>query len=105
VGSAGNPLPPKKNIFAMNTEIKPKLPTKMKLLVAEQPMAERPHFNETAEVLEEILKAVSNNLTQMPPRAHYGVGNISNKVKEEKIAQKQDSVYGEAERERKRKER
>lgn len=84
IGSAQTPLATK-NLYILNTEIKPKLSTQLKVLVAEYPMDERPHANEVAEALEEILQAASRGMKVLPPRAKYGTGNIQNRAMEQHI--------------------
>ena len=58
----------------MYNERPPRLPTNLKLEVAKFPLEQRAHGQETAEVLEEILRAVERNQTELPPRKMYGPG-------------------------------
>ena len=58
----------------MYNERPPRLPTNLKLEVAKFPLEKRAHGQETAEVLEEILRAVERNQTELPPRKMYGPG-------------------------------
>ena len=55
-------------------EIKPELTVPLKLEVAKYPIKERPHAQETAEALEEILQAVSKGLNYLPPRPNRAPG-------------------------------
>ena len=56
------------------SERPPRLPTNLKLEVAKFPLDKRAHAQETAETLEEILRAVERNQTKLPPRKMYGPG-------------------------------
>jgi len=68
--------------------LRPKLPTNLKLLVAQAPFEERAYVNEVAEVLEEILQASENGLARLPPRNETRVSNIVNRVKLEEERRK-----------------
>jgi len=82
-------------------EVKPKLTTNMKLLVAEAPFEERAYVNEVAEVLEEILQASENGFFRLPPRNETRVGNIINRVKLEEERQKIEEQRRKEERDEK----
>ncbi len=62
-------------------EIKPKLSVELKIEVASFPLKERPHAQDTAEVLEEILQAVSKGLDKLPPRISRMPGHFINEAK------------------------
>lgn len=50
----------------------PRISTELKIEVAKFPPSDRPHAQEVAEVLEEILRAAEKNLPTLPPRRMYG---------------------------------
>lgn len=82
-------------------EVKPKLSTNLKLLVAQAPFEERSYVNEVAEVLEEILNAAENGLERLPPRRETRVGNIINRVKMEEKLKEEAELKAKQERDRK----
>lgn len=75
----------KKRSQSRKREVKPKLSTNMKLLVAKAPFEERAYVNEVAEVLEEILVASEFGYKQLPSRKETRVGNINNKIKNDEL--------------------
>lgn len=55
-------------------EVKPKLRLSLKLQVTKHDLKSRPHYQEVAEVFEEILQAHEKGLNTLPPRQSRAVG-------------------------------
>lgn len=86
-------------------EIKPKLSLALKLQVTKQDLKNRPHFQEVAEVFEEMLQACEKGLDRLPPRANRAPGQRTNQAKLQKEFEAAESKKEEARRERVRLER
>lgn len=65
-------------------EVKPELPVELRLEVAKAPLKERPHVQEVAEVLEELLKATERGLSALPARLNRAPGQIFNEAKKKR---------------------
>ena len=55
-------------------EVKPKLSLALKLQVTKQDLKNRPHYQEVAEVFEEMLLATEKGLEHLPPRLNRAPG-------------------------------
>lgn len=62
-------------------EVKPKINLALKMQVTKQDLKNRPHYQEVAEVFEEMLQAVEKGLDQMPPRLNRAPGQVHNEAK------------------------
>lgn len=60
----------------------------MKLEVAKFPLKERPHAQEVAEVLEEIMQAADKGLDHLPPRLNRAPGQVWNEAKQKQVDDK-----------------
>lgn len=65
----------------LDLEIVPKINLGLKLQVTKHDLASRPHYQEVAEVLEEMLQAVEKGYTHLPPRPHRKPGQLLNEAK------------------------
>jgi hypothetical protein len=63
-------------------EVKPKINLGLKLQVMKQDLKNRPHYQEVAEVFEEIIQASLLGLTELPPRLNRAPGQVKNEAKE-----------------------
>lgn len=91
---------PAKRGKSRRREVKPKLSTNLKLLVAQAPFEERAYVNEVAEVLEEILNAAENGYPRLPPRNETRIGNIVNRIKHEEEQRKMQELKLKEERDK-----
>ena len=57
-------------------EVKPKLNLALKLQVTKQDLKNRPHYQEVAEVFEELLQAAEKGLDHLPPRLNRAPGQV-----------------------------
>lgn len=57
-----------------NLEVRPKISLALKLQVTKQDLKNRPHWQEVAEVLEEILQATEKGMLELPPRLNRAPG-------------------------------
>ena len=73
-------------------EIKPKLSLALKLQVTKQDLANRPHYQEVAEVFEEMLQAACKGLTHLPPRVNRLPGQLQS-AKRSRITSVQSSRF------------
>ena len=60
----------------LDMEVKPKINLALKLQVTKQDLKNRPHFQEVAEVFEEMLQAVDKGLNYLPPRLNRAPGQV-----------------------------
>ena len=67
-----------------NLEVKPKINLALKLQVTKQDLVNRPHYQEVAECLEEMLQAAEKGLNYLPKRLNRIPGQIENKAKEDR---------------------
>lgn len=65
-------------------EVKPKLNLALKMQVTKQDLKSRPHYQEVAEVFEEMLQAAEKGLDHLPPRLNRAPGQYQNDIKKEK---------------------
>ena len=68
-------------------------------------MKNRPHYQEVAEVFEEMLQAAEKGLDHLPERRNRAPGQITNDRKVQKANQEKEEQDRRAEKEAKRKER
>lgn len=83
----------------------PKLREVLALEVAKVDKADRPHAQETAEVLEEILQAFEKGYKRLPNREKYGPIGIQNSVLKDNAKKEKEDRKQQKEREEKRKKR
>jgi len=62
--------------------VKPKINLALKLQVTKQDLKNRPHYQEVAEVFEEMLQACEKGLDVLPPRLNRAPGQVHNEAKE-----------------------
>lgn len=86
-------------------EIKPKLSLALKLQVTKQDLANRPHYQEVAEVFEEMLQAACKGLTHLPPRVNRLPGQLQNEARRLRDQQQREYEEFENAKERQRKDR
>lgn len=86
-------------------EVKPKLSLALKLQVTKQDLKSRPHYQEVAEVFEEMLQAAEKGLDRLPPRANRAPGQRTNQAKLQREFEAAEAKKEEARRERQRLER
>ena len=89
----------------MDMEVKPKINLALKLQVTKQDLKNRPHFQEVAEVFEEMLMAVDKGLNYLPPRLNRAPGQVLNEAKELKAQRKAEEEAIKKEKEDKRNQR
>jgi hypothetical protein len=65
-------------------EVKPKLNLALKMQVTKQDLKNRPHYQEVAEVFEEMLQAAEKGLDHLPDRRNRAPGQITNEGKLQK---------------------
>jgi hypothetical protein len=58
----------------LELEVKPKINLALKLQVTKKDLKARPHFQEVAEVFEEMLQATVLGLEELPPRLNRAPG-------------------------------
>jgi len=66
----------------LDMEVKPKINLALKLQVTKQDLKNRPHYQEVAEVFEEMLQACEKGLDVLPPRLNRAPGQVHNEAKE-----------------------
>jgi hypothetical protein len=66
----------------LDLEVKPKINLALKLQVTKQDLKTRPHYQEVAEVFEEMLQACEKGITYLPPRLNRAPGQVHNEAKE-----------------------
>jgi len=63
-------------------KVPPKINLALKLQVTKQDLKSRPHYQDAAEYLEELLRATEKGLEVLPPRPNRGTGLIDNEAKQ-----------------------
>ena len=86
-------------------EVKPKISLALKLQVTKQDLKNRPHYQEVAEVFEEILQATEKGLYHLPPRLNRAPGQVANEAKKEKENAEKEEAERRAFKEMQRKKR
>lgn len=83
-------------------EVKPKLGLALKMQVTKQDLKARPHYQEVAEVFEEMLAAICKGKKDLPPRANRMPGQLPNEAKLQKELDKKMWKVEQARREKER---
>ena len=87
----------------LDLEVKPMVALAQKMQVMQQDLKNRPHWQEVAEVFEEILVATEQGLSSLPPRRNRAPGQVENEIKLQKAQKEQEELELDLIREEKRK--